>query len=85
MKYRLNENGLEWWNEEKHKWETVTCQNSISAGDSCYRGCSAFEETIEYVDGQLTINDDGTVSEGDSFPIVRLTCGCGRTIKLEDA
>ena len=90
MKYRMNGNYLEWWDETAPdniclpRWVPVLCQRAMGKLDCeyrqivCYAGCSAFEENVFTFEKNQGEHIDFVYERG-----VRLSCGSGRTINLE--
>ncbi|MDD4052453.1 MAG: hypothetical protein PHR28_11235 [candidate division Zixibacteria bacterium] len=88
MKYRMNGNYLEWWDEDNiylSQWRPVLCQRAIGTRDEegknqfCYAGCSAFELSVFTFEKNQGEHIDFVYERG-----VHLSCGSGRTINLEE-
>jgi hypothetical protein len=82
--YRISADWLEYSLNDGNEWFPVLCQNGLINKEnhlySCYRGCSAFEETTE----SIFLQGEPGIAIKKMKPVVSLSCGCGRTIKLEE-
>jgi len=95
MKYRMNGNALERFDETvpdnicpskwRPVWRPVICQRAIGTRDEegknqfCYAGCSAFELSVFTFEKNQGEHIDFVYERG-----VHLSCGSGRTIRLEE-